>query len=549
MDRSGPAFVDYQHYEVYGYNDRSELLTATYYTGTYPNGSHQTAKDHTYAYDPIGNRTSYRLGPEQDPTTTYCANGLNQYDTLDDDSSACPVQSPDETLDYDDDGNLTADGTYSYEWDAENRLSAVYKTSPSTSSDKKLVFAYDYLGRRIEKQVYAWVAGNPGSWSTTASLQRRFVWDGWKLLEELNGLSSNAVLRQYTWGLDLAGLMGGAGVSPANLESAGTIGGLLALHDQVGTARDYVYFYDENGNAGQVMNIADCMSAWAKYEYDPYGNLTASYESAWVSSPLTFRFSTKYLDTETGLYYFGYRYYLPRLGRWINRDPISEEGGVNLYGYVGNGPIDGVDPDGLWSTWSDSSYWSYRTANSLRREMVEDDKMTYTVQLEWQCNEANEAEVQNIRVSASNLEGHLDRIGYSWGLVGVGRIDFAEVDSQRHTAKECPSGQRGTMIQETFVVAWKRQVEFGVQPGVPLLNVRTRFHVGANLTTEATKQYVCIVDCCCKEKNKPNNTITCQKSWSWIAHNWLVQRWAFDHDGWPNGDAPEPREPDVIRPG
>ena len=42
------------------------------------------------------------------------------------------------------------------------------------------------------------------------------------------------------------------------------------------------------------------------------------------------RFSTKYYDAEAGLYYYGYRYYSPSLGRWISRDPIEEEGGVNL---------------------------------------------------------------------------------------------------------------------------------------------------------------------------------------------------------------------------
>ena len=42
------------------------------------------------------------------------------------------------------------------------------------------------------------------------------------------------------------------------------------------------------------------------------------------------RFSTKYYDAETDLYYYGYRYYSPSLGRWISRDPIEEEGGLNL---------------------------------------------------------------------------------------------------------------------------------------------------------------------------------------------------------------------------
>jgi RHS repeat-associated protein len=51
------------------------------------------------------------------------------------------------------------------------------------------------------------------------------------------------------------------------------------------------------------------------------------------------RFSTKYFDAETGLYYYGYRFYHPVLMRWLNRDPIEEEGGLNLYGFCGNNTI------------------------------------------------------------------------------------------------------------------------------------------------------------------------------------------------------------------
>ena len=60
-----------------------------------------------------------------------------------------------------------------------------------------------------------------------------------------------------------------------------------------------------------------------------------------------FRFSTKYFDTETSLYYYGYRFYSPMQGRWLSRDPIEEDGGLNLYGFVGNAPLSFVDAFGL----------------------------------------------------------------------------------------------------------------------------------------------------------------------------------------------------------
>jgi RHS repeat-associated protein len=56
-----------------------------------------------------------------------------------------------------------------------------------------------------------------------------------------------------------------------------------------------------------------------------------------------FLFSTKYYDWETGLYYYGYRYYDPSMGRWPNRDPLGEAGGWNLYGFVVNDPLGYVD--------------------------------------------------------------------------------------------------------------------------------------------------------------------------------------------------------------
>ena len=82
--------------------------------------------------------------------------------------------------------------------------------------------------------------------------------------------------------------------------------------------------------------------------YDAFGNLLS------VAGPMAgvffHRFSTKYFDPETGLYYYGYRFYSPEWGRWINRDPIEEEGGTNLYVFGENGPICVVDKAGkdLW---------------------------------------------------------------------------------------------------------------------------------------------------------------------------------------------------------
>ncbi|MFH1417084.1 MAG: RHS repeat-associated core domain-containing protein [Planctomycetota bacterium] len=116
-----------------------------------------------------------------------------------------------------------------------------------------------------------------------------------------------------------------------------------------------MYFYDANGNVGQLVSTGGALLA--RYEYDPYGNVQSSSGSLADANP--FRFSTKYFDAEIdyadttadGLYYYGYRYYSPRLGRWLNRDPIGEKGGQNLYAFVRNTAIDAVDPVGKDTIW------------------------------------------------------------------------------------------------------------------------------------------------------------------------------------------------------
>jgi RHS repeat-associated protein len=82
----------------------------------------------------------------------------------------------------------------------------------------------------------------------------------------------------------------------------------------------------------------------ASYRYDPYGNTISS--SGGLASANVYRFSSKEIHVNSGLYYYGYRFYAPNLQRWLNRDPIDENGGINLYGFVLNGPIATIDPDG-----------------------------------------------------------------------------------------------------------------------------------------------------------------------------------------------------------
>jgi RHS repeat-associated protein len=86
-------------------------------------------------------------------------------------------------------------------------------------------------------------------------------------------------------------------------------------------------------------------SAAAIYRYDPFGNLIS--KSGSLADANVYRFSSKEIHVNSGMYYYGYRFYDPTLQRWINRDPIAERGGLNLYTFVENMPFSGVDKWGL----------------------------------------------------------------------------------------------------------------------------------------------------------------------------------------------------------
>ena len=87
----------------------------------------------------------------------------------------------------------------------------------------------------------------------------------------------------------------------------------------------------------------------AHYEYSPFGSLAKVTGDYAGSNP--FRFSSEYFDEEMGLVYYNYRYYNPELGRWISRDPIEEQGGMNLYAFIRNNSITIFDNLGFSEEW------------------------------------------------------------------------------------------------------------------------------------------------------------------------------------------------------
>ena len=281
---TGPAYG-------WSYNSRGELVEASD-TGTADN-------DRAYQYDGIGNREKTVDGLFTDLSTApvnYVANSLNQYTSVPSVASAPS---------YDDDGNATAypvpaapTGNSTLVWDAENRLKSITVGSTTTT------YRYDSQSRRISKKV--------GSGTSTV-----YFYDGWNPIAEYSGTT---LVKGYLWGMDL---MSGS------MQGAGGVGGFLAVNDGSAT---YYPTYDGNGNVSEYLDSTGAVVA--HYEYDPFGNTTVS--TGTKAADFSHRFSTKPLDAETGLYYYGYRYYDPATGRWPSRDPIEEAGGVNIYAFVFN---------------------------------------------------------------------------------------------------------------------------------------------------------------------------------------------------------------------
>jgi RHS repeat-associated protein len=244
-----------------------------------------------------------------------------------------------EQFTHDADGNLISDGRWQYTWDGENRLIAMETSAAVTSVlsvvRTRLEFVYDAGSRRIAKTVSLWNASS-NQYQATSNL--RFVYDGWNLLAEMSVVSNQlSVVRSYAWGLDLSGTEQGAG----------GIGGLLwtTFHSSpsVSIRGSHFVAFDGNGNVAALLNAQTAQTS-AEYEYGPFGETIRATGPAAGENP--FRFSAKYTDGETGLIYYGYRYYQPNTGRWLSRDPLGEEGGLNLFNFVGNVPSGAIDTDG-----------------------------------------------------------------------------------------------------------------------------------------------------------------------------------------------------------
>jgi RHS repeat-associated protein len=207
------------------------------------------------------------------------------------------------TLQYDADGNLTSktkSGVWqqTFTWNTIGQLVAVSTNGASTT------FGYDGEGRRVRK--------------THNGVTTRYLWDDEDLIAELDGAGNP--IREYAYfpGID----------SPHSMRRSS----------------DGAMFYYTTELPGHVTGLVSWGNqAVNRYEHDPWGVTLSVTEG--TSQPL--RYGGREYDAEIGLYYNRARYYDPQVGRFISEDPIGLAGGINLYAYVSNDPIQNVDPSGL----------------------------------------------------------------------------------------------------------------------------------------------------------------------------------------------------------
>lgn len=252
---------------------------------TYPDG-HRV----TYIYDAAGNRISVT---DNGVSTAYTTNKLNQYTGVGND-----------VYTYDADGNMTtktdATGTTSYAYDAENRLIRV-----STPVSGTWQYTYDALGNRV-------AVDHDGAVT-------RYLHDPIGLVDvaaEYGG--GDALVARYVHGI-----------------------GLIARVDAAG---DPAYYgFDGTGHTRQLSSVGG--NAINNYDYDPYGIVLRVTES--IPNPFQYVGRLGVIAERNGLQFMRARYYDNKSGRFLHEDPLNLTGGLNLYSYTSNSPINFIDPFGL----------------------------------------------------------------------------------------------------------------------------------------------------------------------------------------------------------
>ncbi|MBP9092507.1 RHS repeat-associated core domain-containing protein [bacterium] len=239
----------------------------------------------------VSDPANFRWTPPAPATTSYgAANNINQYPTVGGTSQT-----------YSTDGCLTNDGTFKYEFNSERMMTRVRDAGTNA-------IIADYLYDPSQRQRQKAVSG----------VKTNYYYSGFQRLADYDGSAGTpgTLLNRYVYGTGLDDVL---------------------IQITAGGTKTY---YHSNHQGSVIATTNSAGAVLNRFTYGPFG------ESAALTGT-THGYTGQRYDSETGLYYFKMRQYSPKLGRFLQADPIGMAGGINLYAYVGNSPLTATDSMGL----------------------------------------------------------------------------------------------------------------------------------------------------------------------------------------------------------
>jgi len=322
--------------EVYTYDAAGQLINGCQMQSSSSpcNNEYNQAGVAAYAYDAAGNRIDTTAH-----TVVGAGNRVTQfkgYAIYYDANGADTLKAGLGTV-----GTWTSTDTTKFEWNAIGQLTRVEKW-PAGGAHTIVTFRYDALGRRIGKAV-----NGVTTW---------FVYDQGQVEMDLDS-ATHTVRAEYGLTDDGALYALRTPTDTAVVVSTPTIGTVLGIARANGGAV-LKAFPDRVGNSPLF----------------PWGQ-----EPADTGFIVRYRMGQQEYDQETALYHMGARYYDPALGRWLSEDPAGIAGGLNLYGYAGNDPVNGRDPTG--QTMKCEDYWTvtYTYDPITGNAVITDIQYEYTI--------------------------------------------------------------------------------------------------------------------------------------------------------------------------